>query len=88
MRILQGNMAHVQKKPPPGPLSKEQEIWIVLEFGACRNITQVRRNFRKQFFKSNPKAVPQRNAFQRIVNRFETEGVKSKEILASCNSAS
>ena len=78
MRILQGNMAHVQKKPPPGPLSKEQEIWIVLEFGACR----------KQFFKSNPKAVPQRNAFQRIVNRFETEGVKSKEILASCNSAS
>ena len=88
MRISQGNMAPVQKKPPPGPFSKEQEIWIVLEFGACRNITQVRRSFRKQFFKSNPKAVPQRNAFQRIVNRFETEGVKSKEILASCNSAS
>ena len=40
------------------------------------------------FFKSNPKAVSQKYAFQRIVNRFETEGVKSKEILARCNSAS
>ena len=42
-------------------------------------VTQVRHNFRKQFFKSNPKAVSQRYAFQRIVNRLETESVKSKE---------
>ena len=50
-----------------------------MEFGVCRNITQVRRNFRKQFFKSNPKAVAQRYEFQRILNRFDTKGVKSKE---------
>ena len=62
-------MAPVRKKTYAGPISKEQEIWIVWEFGAYRNITQERHNCRKQFFQTNPKAVPQRYAFKRTVKK-------------------
>ena len=72
-------MAPVRKKRPAGPFSKEQEIWIVMEFGACRNITKVRRNFRKQYQISGSRHLPQRIQFQRIVDRFMSEGVQSTE---------
>ena len=31
------------------PFTKEQEIWIILEWGATKNITTVKRNFRTHF---------------------------------------
>ena len=51
------------------PFTKEQAAWVVLEFGATRNITLVRRAFRLKF-KISPKKVPRRNAFLRLVQRF------------------
>lgn len=56
------------------PFTKEQETWIILEYGASRNCLAVRRKFRHQF-KVNPRKVPLTNAFQRLVDRFiETQG--------------
>ena len=47
----------------------------ILEYGAVRNITQVRRNFRKHFYPAQLNNVPKYNAFKRIVDRFlSTEG--------------
>ena len=66
---IQANIAAVRKKTPAGPFSKEQETRFARESGVCRNTTQVRHNFRKQFFQTNPKAVPQRYTFQRIVKK-------------------
>jgi len=54
-------MAPVRKRNPAGPFSKEQEIWIVLEFGACRNITQVGKNFGKYFFKQTRQLFHEEN---------------------------
>ena len=51
------------------PFSEEQATWVVLEYGAHRNITVVRRKFRTHY-KLAPKFVPSRMAFQRLVDRF------------------
>ena len=55
------------------PFTKEQEIWIILEWGATKNITTVKRNFRTHF-KVQFKKVPSYNAFKRLVKRFEAKG--------------
>ena len=69
-------------KAPCCPVSREQEIWIVLKLDAYSNITQLRRDLRIHYLMPNRKPLSQRYAFQRIVNRFKTttyEEVKSKE---------
>ncbi len=63
-------MSNVHGRRVNSPFNKEQEIWIILEFGPVRNITTVRRNFRKEFKIINVKLIPSRNAFLRLVNRF------------------
>ena len=51
------------------PFTKEQETWIVLEFGAIRNCLTVKRKFRSKF-KVDPRNVPSIVAFERLVERF------------------
>ena len=63
-------MSNVHRRRVNSPFNKEQEIWIILEFGSVRNISTVRRNFRKEFKITNVKLIPQRNVFQRLVDRF------------------
>ena len=55
------------------PFTKEQEIWIILEWGATKNITTLKRNFRTHF-EVQLKKVPSYNAFKRLVKRFEAKG--------------
>ena len=58
---------------PPSPFTKEEEKWVILEFGAVRNITMVKRSFRRHF-KKYSQNVPSFNAFKRLVGCFEDRG--------------
>ena len=51
------------------PFTKDQESWIILDYGATRSCTQVRRNFRKEY-KVEPAYIPSVMAFHRVVQRF------------------
>ena len=78
-------------KAPCCPVSREQEIWIVLKLDAYSNITQLRRDLRIHYLMPNRKPLSQRYAFQRIVNKFKTttyEEVKSKEKVVALNHSS
>ena len=48
----------------------EQSKFIILKFGETKNVTMVRRAFRAQFYPQNPRKVPQRLLFQRVIDRF------------------
>ena len=65
-------MSQIRKHRTNAPFLKGQEAWIILEYGAVRNITQVRRNFRKHFHPVQQHKVPSYNAFKRLVERFIT----------------
>ena len=66
-------MSLVRKRRSNSPFTEEQEIWIILEFGALRNVLQVQRNFRIHF-KVHSRLVPNVKAFKRLVDRFINEG--------------
>ena len=51
------------------PFTKDQEVWVILEYGKLNNITLVRRSYRVHF-KIQAKKVPYFNAFKRLVTRF------------------
>lgn len=51
------------------PFNDEQETWIILEYGATRSYTAVRRNFRHKFGVP-PKEVPNDTTFKRLIDRF------------------
>ena len=53
------------------PFTKEQQAWVILEFGSLRNISKLRRTFRLHFGLA-PRQVPRYNAFLRLVHRFIT----------------
>ena len=63
------------------PFTTEEETWIILEFGALKNILLVRRAFRIKF-KKNPKEVPLIMAFRRLVERFQQEGEVKPQVPA------
>ena len=56
------------------PFTQEQASRVVLKFGELKNLSDVRRLFSQQFFPKHPQNVPGLKAFQRIVERFGTEG--------------
>ncbi len=58
LRISKKDMSNVHGRRVNSPFNKEQEIWIILEFGLVRNITTVRRNFRKELKITNVKLIP------------------------------
>lgn len=51
------------------PFSKDQQTWLVLEFGKVRNISTLRRKFRLHFGIA-PRNVPNYSAFARLIERF------------------
>lgn len=51
--------------------TNEQETWIILEYGAERSYTAVRRNFRQKF-RVHHREVPALSAFKRLIDRFIT----------------
>ena len=51
------------------PFTAEQEAWLILEYGAVKNITVLRRHF-QQHFKITSRKVPRYSAFKRLVERF------------------
>ena len=53
------------------PFTKEQQAWVILEFGSLRNISKLRRTFRLHFGLAT-RQVPRYNAFLRLVQRFTT----------------
>ena len=57
-----------------GPFSKDEAKWIVLKHGEVKSVQRVRRAFRQQFCNSDPKKVPARLAFQRLLERFKNTG--------------
>ena len=54
------------------PFSHDEAGWVILKFGEIKNLSDVRRAFRLEFFPKNPRGVPQLKAFERLVMRFET----------------
>ena len=68
--------ALLRMAPPrsKSPFNEEQQIWIILEWVATKNITTVKRNFRIKF-KLAPRKIPSYMAFKRMVERFVTNGV-------------
>ena len=52
--------------------SKEQKIWIVEN--NFLSSTDLRRKFITHFRITNKKSVPQRNKFQRVIDKFKKEG--------------
>ena len=69
-------MASVSSSPKrsqrfDSPFTKEQEAWLILEYGAVRNITTLKRRFRVHY-KLQYKQVPRYEAFKRLVTRFMT----------------
>ena len=56
------------------PFTKDQETWIILEYGSVKNVLTVKRRFRTKN-KLHPYQVPRVAAFERLVERFfTTEG--------------
>ena len=51
------------------PFTKQQEAWVILQYGALSNCLAVRRKFRVHY-KLSPFMVPRINAFRRLVSRF------------------
>ena len=50
------------------PFSDDEAVWIVLQYGALRSLTAVRRKFGTHFQRRNN--VPSKMAFKRLVDRF------------------
>ena len=62
---------------PPGltsPFTFEERKWIILKFIELKSATLVRRAFQKQFPRSNPRDVPNRMQFQRVLEKFNGSG--------------
>ena len=56
------------------PFTKQQEAWVILQYGALSNCLAVRRKFRVHY-KLSPFMVPRINAFRRLVSRvLESNG--------------
>ena len=53
------------------PFSKDQEAWVILQYGLKNSTKTVMRDFRT-FYKVYPKQVPGRWAFERLISRFKT----------------
>lgn len=56
------------------PLTCEQRKWIILKYGELKNLTEVRRAFRKHFFPKHPRKVPKICLFRRVVEKFSIRG--------------
>ena len=54
-------------------LSQDQCTFIIFQYGKLEKVA-VRRAFRKQFYSTNPKAVPKNTAFFRLINKFTDTG--------------
>ena len=52
------------------PFTIKEETWIILEYGRLRTPIAVRRAFMKEFSHYNPKNIPGRKAFQRVIKHF------------------
>lgn len=55
------------------PFTNEESTWTILEYGALRNVTAVRRKFRGHF-KKQKDSVPSHTAFKRLIDRFHESG--------------
>ena len=51
------------------PFTAEQEAWLILEYGAVKNISVLKRHFQQHFVITTRK-VPSYMAFKRLVERF------------------
>ena len=51
------------------PFTEEQETWLILEYGAVKNISVLKRHFQQHFVITTRK-VPSYMAFKRLVERF------------------
>ena len=71
---------------PPGlisPFTFEEKKWIILKFGELKSATLVRRAFQKQFPKSRPRDVPNREQFQRVLEQFNGSGDVGENVFFS-----
>ena len=66
-------MSPIRKFRLDSPFSKEKSAYILSMFHETKSLSKVIRGYRKKFFPTNPRNVPQRNTFQRLLDRFETE---------------
>ena len=64
-------MSQKRSQRKDSPFTKEEEAWVILQYGFRRNIVSVRRDFRNHF-KLDPRKVPGRQPFERLVKRFLT----------------
>ena len=56
------------------PFSDDGAVWIVLQYGALRSLTAVRRKFGTHFQRRNN--VPSKMAFKRLVDRFDRRQIR------------
>ena len=69
--LVSDNMSQRRTQRINSPFSKEQEGWIFLQYGLKRSIVAVKRDFRIQY-QVKPRNVPDRQAFERLINRFKS----------------
>ena len=62
-------MSQKRTQRKDSPFTKEQEAWVILQYGLKRSIVAVKRDFRKEY-NLQPRNVPDRQAFGRLVSRF------------------
>ena len=66
-------MGFLQTMPgPKSPFTSAQEQEIVFQFGSLRSAILVRRWFRQQYPHINPKDIPHRRQFSRVIDRFKS----------------
>ena len=54
------------------PFTAQQSTFIILKYGELKSVVSVMRAFRKEFYPNNPRYVPNRKIFERVVQRFKS----------------
>jgi hypothetical protein len=60
--------------PPASPFNDQHKKWIIYKFGELKSEILVLRAFRKEFYPNNPRKVPKRYAFHRLIQEFNHRG--------------
>ena len=60
--------------PPASPFNDQHKKWIIYKFGELKSEILVLRAFRKEFYPNNPRKVPKRYAFHRLIQEFNHQG--------------
>ena len=64
---------------PKTAFSPDQITWIIYKYGEMKSIGSVIRAYRVKVLPTNPRDMPSRGAFKKIMDRFESSGGNAKQ---------